>query len=422
MNTECRFAKLIPGKVESTRDGGTVMTRLNVSRLLFSRSGRWVILGLLVFSAPLLFACAGKSGPSTVLTGLVEIEAGWHHTCALTTAGGVNCWGNNHDGQLGDGTEVDRVTAVDVVGLMSRVNAIAAGERHTCALTTGGGVKCWGNNHDNQLGDGTVNDRVTPADVMGLTSGVRAITAGERHTCALTTGGGVKCWGNNHDGQLGDGTGIDRNTPVDVAGLTSGVAAITAGWRHTCALTTGGGVKCWGNNHDNQLGDGTDADKKTPVVVVGLANGVNAVAAGRRHTCALTTGGGVKCWGNNHDGQLGDGTGIDRNTPVDVAGLTSGVAAITAGWRHTCVLTTGGGVKCWGKNHDGQVGDGTAINRRTPADVVGLTSGIKTITAGGQHTCALNPKYVQCWGDNEDGQLGDGTTADTLAAREEVGL
>src|SRR5436309_505503 len=269
MNTECRFAKLIPGKVESTRDGGTVMTRLNVSRLLFSRSGRWVILGLLVFSALLLFACAGKSGPSTVLTGLVEIEAGWHHTCALTTAGGVNCWGNNHDGQLGDGTE------------------------------------------------------------------------------------------------------IDRKTPVDVVGLTSGVKAIAAGWRHTCALTTGGGVKCWGNNHD---------------------------------------------------GQLGDGTGIDRNTPVDVAGLTSGVAAITAGWRHTCVLTTGGGVKCWGKNHDGQVGDGTAINRRTPADVVGLTSGIKTITAGGQHTCALNPKYVQCWGDNEDGQLGDGTTADTLAAREEVGL
>src|SRR3989475_141451 len=320
MNTECRFAKLIPGKVESTRDGGTVMTRLNVSRLLFSRSGRWVILGLLVFSALLLFACAGKSGPSTVLTGLVEIEAGWHRSCALPSAGGVNCWGNNRDCQLGDGTEVDRVTAVDVVGLMSRVNAIAAGERHTCALTTGGGVKCWGNNHDNQLGDGTVNDRVTPADVMGLTSGVRAITAGERHTCALTTGGGVKCWGNNHDGQLGDGTGIDRNTPVDVAGLTSGVTAITAGRRHTCALTTGGGVKCWG------------------------------------------------------------------------------------------------------KNHDGQVGDGTAINRRTPADVVGLTSGIKTITAGGQHTCALNPKYVQCWGDNEDGQLGDGTTADTLAAREEVGL
>src|SRR2546426_5247420 len=258
MNTECRFAKLIPGKVESTRNGGTVMTRLNVSQPLSSPSGRWVILGPLVFSALLLFACAGKSGPSTVLTGLVEIEAGWHHTCALTTAGGVNCWGNNHDGQLGDGTEVDSVAAVDVGGLMSRVNAIAAGERHTCALTTGGGVKCWGNNHDNQLGDGTVNDRVTPADVMGLTSGVRAITAGERHTCALTTGGGVKCWGNNHDGQLGDGTGSEGKTPGDGGGLTRGIKTITAGGQHTCALNTKEG-QCWGGNDDGQQGGGSTA-------------------------------------------------------------------------------------------------------------------------------------------------------------------
>src|SRR5206468_339497 len=145
----------------------------------------------------------------------VEIEAGWHHTCALTTAGGVNCWGNNHDGQLGDGTEIDKVAPVGVVGLMSRVNAIAAGERHSCALTTGGGVKCWGNNHDNQLGDGTENDRVTPVDVVGLRSGMNAVAAWTTLFRALTTGGGVKCWGNNHDGQLGDGTGIDRNTPAD---------------------------------------------------------------------------------------------------------------------------------------------------------------------------------------------------------------
>src|SRR3989442_5510183 len=114
-------------------------------------------------------------------------------------------------------------------------------------------------------------------DVMGLTNGVRAITAGERHTCALTTGGGVKCWGNNHDGQLGDGTGIDRNIPADVAGLTSGVAAITAGWRHTCALTTGGGVQCWGKNHDDQVGDGTGEKKKTPADVGGVTNGKKTI-------------------------------------------------------------------------------------------------------------------------------------------------
>ena len=149
---------------------------------------------------------------------------------------------------------------------------------------------------------------------------------------------------------------------------------------------------------------------------------MQAIAAGRRHTCALTTAGGVKCWGNNHDGQLGDGTKIDKKTPVDVMGLAGGVQAITAGWRHTCALTASGSVKCWGKNHDGQLGDGTAINRSSPVDVVGLPSGVRAIAAGGQHACALNPQFVSCWGDNEDGQLGDGTTADTLAAREEVGL
>ncbi len=397
------------------------MTRRNVPQLLSSRMGRWVILGPLLFPTLALFACAGRGGPSHVLTGLVEIEAGWHHTCALTTGGGIICWGNNHDGQLGDGTEVDRKTPQDVVALMSRGTAITAGERHTCALTTAGGVKCWGNNHDNQLGDGTEVDRVTPVNVVGLTSGVTAITAGERHTCALTVAGGVKCWGNNHDGQVGDGTDSDKKTPVDVAALTSGVKGIAAGWRHTCALTVAGGVKCWGNNHDGQVGDGTGTDKKTPVDVVGLMSGVKAITAGRSHTCALTTAGGVKCWGNNHDGRLGDGTTVDKKAPVEVVGLTSGAKAIAAGWRHTCALITAEVVKCWGKNHDGQVGDGTASNRSTPVDVVGLTSGVKAIAAGAQHSCALTPASAVCWGDNEDGQLGDGTTTDTLAAREEVG-
>ena len=350
----------------------TLMTSLpNASQPLSSQSGSGVLKGTSFFPALVLLACAGQVFPPPALTGIAEIEAGWHHTCAVTTAGDAKCWGNNHDGQLGDGTEADRLTPVDVVGLLSKARAISAGERHTCALTRDGGAKCWGNNHDNQLGDGTGNDRVTPVYVVGLTSGIMAIVAGERHTCALTRDGGAKCWGNNHDSQLGDGTDVDKKTPVDVVGVTSGVQAIVAGWRHTCALTTLGGVKCWGNNHD---------------------------------------------------GQLGDGTKVDKNIPVDVMGLAGGVKAIAAGWRHTCALTTAGSVKCWGKNHDGQLGDGTAINRSSPVDVVGLPSGVHAIAAGGQHTCGLNPQFVSCWGDNEDGQLGDGTTADTLAAREEVGL
>ena len=144
-----------------------------------------------------------------------------------------------------------------------------------------------GSNGSGQLGDDTTTQRSTPVNVSGLASGVTALAAGDGHTCALTTGGGVKCWGSNFSGQLGDGTTNQRSTPVDVAGLASGVIALAAGGYHTCALTTGGGVKCWGSNYYGQLGDGTTSDRSTPVNVAGLVSGVTALAAGSSHTCAL---------------------------------------------------------------------------------------------------------------------------------------
>jgi glucosylceramidase len=282
-------------------------------------------------------------------------------------SGSVKCWGWNISGQLGDGTFADRLTPVDVSGIGGGIQAIATGGYHTCALTTGGGVKCWGDNNYGQLGDGTTTERWTPIDVSGLGSGVQAIAAGGYHACVLTTGGGVKCWGENNYGQLGDGTFTDRLTPVDVSGLGSGVRAIATSSSHTCALTMGGSVKCWGGNISGQLGDGTTTWRRTPVDVSGMGGGVQAIAAGGGHTCALTTGGGVKCWGGNDTGQLGDGTTTRRLTPVDMSGLGNGVKAIAAGGYHTCALTTGGGVKCWGNNSSGQLGVNPGW---TPVDVV----------------------------------------------------
>jgi hypothetical protein len=169
-------------------------------------------------------------------------------------------------------------------------------------------------------------------------SAVTAIAAARLYTCALTNVGGVKCWGHNMFGEIGDGTTTDRSTPVDVSGLSSGVTAIAAGDQYTCALTSVGGVKCWGWNNHGQLGDGTTTYRLMPVDVVGLSSGVTAIAAGVWHTCALTSVGGVKCWGYNYAGQLGDGTTIDRWTPVDVVGLDgSPPAACAGGANHSTI-------------------------------------------------------------------------------------
>ena len=358
-----------------------------------------------LFGAPL--SALAAPGPTT------HIVAGDSHACMLTSGGGVKCWGYNGYGQLGDGTTTNRETAVDVVGLTSGVIALAGGDHHTCAITSAGGLKCWGRNAYGQLGDGTNTNRTTPVDVSGLGSGVVFVSAGTEDTCALTSAGGVKCWGYNANSQLGDGTTTNRNTPVDAVGLTSGVSDVAAGDYHTCVIISStGGVKCWGHNANGQLGNGTTTNSTTPVDVTGLTSGVQSITAHYHHTCALTTGGGVKCWGYNGNGMLGDGTTTNRSTPVNVSGLTSGVAAIADGQSfHSCAITSGGAAKCWGYNGNGMLGDGTYTQRLTSVDVLGLSSGVKEMVGGDYFTCALmETELVSCWGYNASGQLGDGTT------------
>ena len=364
---------------------------------------------------------------------VTQISGGQYFACALTTSGGVKCWGDNHDGQLGDSSNSDRPIPVDVkgvggVGLLSGIAAISAGgstfirSNHSCALTTSGGVKCWGGNQDGQLGDNSTTDSSAPVDVVGMSTGAVAISVGSSHTCALTVGGGMKCWGRNTEGQVGDGSALQRKTPVDVSGLTSGVSAISAGGYETCALTVSGGMKCWGRNVFGQLGDGSVLQRDAPVDVSGLTSGVLAIAAGNQTTCAVTSAGGAKCWGDNLYGQIGDGTTTPRHTPVDVIGLASGVVAISnsAGSEHTCALMTSGGMKCWGRDDRGQVGDNAPSigGTPTPADVLGLQVGIAAIAVQALSTCALSTTgKPRCWGDNSVGQVGDGTTTTPATPR-----
>jgi alpha-tubulin suppressor-like RCC1 family protein len=342
-----------------------------------------------------------------------RVSAGGTHACAITSAGGVKCWGYNDRGQLGDGSNLVRTSPVQVVGLTAGVTAIAASHgSFTCALTSAGGVKCWGFNQFGQLGNGSTNDSHTPVAVTGLTSGVSAIAVGDAHACALTTTGGVKCWGSAYLTFANNGW-QNNLTPVDVPAFSGGVTAIATGVRFTCVLTTAGGVKCWGDNHDGELGNGdnrpTNLGSGTPVDVTGLTSGVVAIASQWAQTCALTSGGGVKCWGQNSYGELGNGaTGFSR-TPVDVSGLTSGVTAIATGSHESCAVTSTGGVKCWGSNLYAALGDPTIDLSPTPIAVSGLASGVKDVTVGQYFACALMlAGGVKCWGNDGEGELGNG--------------
>jgi alpha-tubulin suppressor-like RCC1 family protein len=348
-------------------------------------------------------------GSSTVT--VTSISAGEYHTCALTAAGGVKCWGYNQDGELGNGTKTDSPVPVDVVGLASGVDSISAGYKHTCALMKTGGIKCWGFNADGQLGNGTRVSSSTPVDVYNIPDGVD-IRAGGFHTCALKATGVFRCWGDNAYGQLADGSTDDALTSVKADQLPTSVRVIRLGQFHTCFLTATNGVQCLGNNSSGQLGDGTTTNSLKPVSVNGLASGASVLNPGGSHTCTLNAAIGVMCWGYNGYGQLGDGTTTDRHSPVTVTDLASGVRGVSAGLTHTCALKTNDVMKCWGFNYYGQLGDGTTTNRLVPVTVNGLVGVPSSIRVGYSHTCALmQGGGVRCWGSNEFGQLGNGLTS-----------
>jgi len=348
-------------------------------------------------------------------SGVTAISAGGYHTCAIVN-GGVKCWGRNPDGQLGDGTTSDSGVPVPVQGLGSGVIAISAGEYHTCAIVTGGSVRCWGWNSNGQLGNNSVNPTGTgaPVTVSNIASGATALAAGGYHTCALVSGG-VQCWGYNGYGELDDGSETDRYIPVAAGGLASGVTAISAGLLHSCALVTGGTIHCWGGNDNGQLGNGTITLTGTnpPVTVSNIASGATAISAGGYLTCAVVSGA-AKCWGSNYYGELGDGTLSEHHVPATVNGLSANVVGIAAAALTACARTSVAGVsqtQCWGDNVDGQVGQGDALFRYVPAAVPAITSGATALAQGaqGQHTCAIVGGAAKCWGDNQYGELGDNT-------------
>jgi len=343
-------------------------------------------------------------------TGVTAISAGGGHTCALKS-GGVWCWGWNLFHQLGNGIYPETHVLVAVPGLTSEVTAVTSGGDHSCALRDGA-VWCWGRSTWGQTGNfDSATDSTPPLPVSTLSSGVTAVSAGANYTCALKDGG-VWCWGLNISGQLGNPSAATLSlAPLPVIGLASGVTAISTGTLHACAVKDGG-AWCWGYNGSGQLGNNTTVDSPVPVPVSGLSQNVAAISADQDHSCAVTSGA-VLCWGGNSVGQLGDDTAMDSPVPVALPALASGVSAISAGIGFTCVLKDGA-VWCWGWNPFGQLGNGDlAYSRFTPQTVSGFTSGVGEISANFDHACAIKDGVARCWGHNNYGQLGDNTTLDS---------
>lgn len=342
-----------------------------------------------------------------ISTDVPSISAGAAHTCAITPARGLACWGEGGLGQLGNGAATPADTPRLVSGLANVASVSTGGEPdgvggRSCATTRTNAVFCWGAAVPG--GKGPYTSSALPLRVPNLAAG--AVGVGDAHACALTTSATVKCWGDNSWGQLGDGSTDDSMAPVQVSGLF-GVRAIGVGLRHSCALTYAGVVSCWGANGNGQLGDGDVATSETtPVQVRGLF-GVQSIGLGVAHSCAVLFDGSARCWGSNTSGQLGDlGGGVGSAVPVRVA-TKERIAEISGGTAHTCASTNLGRVLCWGGNDNGQLGlDGNG-DRPVPRVVPGVT-GVRALDAGSEHTCAVGATgSPQCWGGNGYGQVGN---------------
>jgi alpha-tubulin suppressor-like RCC1 family protein len=338
------------------------------------------------------------------------IATGDNMTCAKVAGQGVKCWGANQWGELGIGvTGGDFPAPQSIVSPGANVKGIDGGSQFSCALLKEGVVKCWGQNFSGNLGTGDTVATNAPTIAVPLPAPAREVATGALHVCARVEGGDVYCWGGNYTGSLGIGPGPDQplpTAPVDFGGRRA--KAIASGALHSCAVLGNGTVRCWGENTVGQLGDGTVTNSGVPAAPVALGAKAVAVTAGMAHTCALLETGEVKCWGNNYDGQLGLGElRFEPQPPQLVAGLPGPVTAVVTGGDHTCVLLADQRVACFGFNPLGQVGTPDYEYQHPSPVVLDIEFPVAAIDAGFDHTCALSTTGdVKCWGANWGGKLG----------------
>ena len=383
---------------------------------------------------------AGASATTTIN----QVSSLWqgrgdHISCVVTEDKKVYCWGNDANGELGDGTNnTDRNLPVEAI-LPSGASQVITNRHTTYALLENDQVYAWGYNNVGQLGNGNTTSQNTPVRVGTLTNITKVVTSENGNSsngtaCALDSSGNLSCWGYNASGQVGNGNTTDQSSPVQVLTGVSDVFGGGGSSASFCAtMTADDSVRCWGNNGYGQLGDGTTTDRSTPTTVPLLTNVTKIVTEGDYNgiifRCALRNNGTIFCWGSNDDGQLGVGDTTDRYSPVQVSGITTATDIASAGENAGSMWArlSDGTVRAWGYNNVGQLGNGNTTNQSTPVDI-GLSSVSKVVVNGSYSTygggaCALHTGgTVSCWGYNGNGQLGDGTNTNNSTPATVVGL
>ena len=361
-----------------------------------------------------LAACSDPSAPPPS-TGIVAVSAGNEHTCAVQEDGVALCWGNGAGGRIGNGGDTavaHRVSLPTPVNTSVRFTQIAAGEMHTCALTSQGRAYCWGMNQFGQLGDGTTETRRVPVPVAGNLT-FSSIGAGAYHTCAVAKSAAMYCWGDNEIGQLGQpdaqepcGAPCSRS-PVAVAG-TGRFKMVAVGGFHTCGITTELQAFCWGYNYDGQTGAGYYSGSIAVPTAVATSLDFTSIVAGAGHSCALTADGVAYCWGGGEYGQIGNGEMGSNNYSAEPVPVLSSLrySTLSAGGLHTCGVSSTATL-CWGS---GPLGNAVTGVSTTPVAINTIYHFV-SLDAGAHHQCVVDSYHSAfCWGDNTSGQVGTGSS------------
>ena len=426
------------------------------------------------------------SGYTTPVLVTVPSNTNWSPTnfsvneenaCASRTDGTLYCWGNNANGEVGDGTQTQRTspTQVSSPATTTWTKVGPFGARSQCAIrSTTGLLYCWGLNTSGEVGDATITSpRKTPTATAGGVTTWRSVggsygitcadrtddtlwcwggfgtahlgigyatyqaapivpvagatwvspSGGTNHACSVKTDGTLWCWGLNTNGQLGINSTTAKTTPTQVTSPSAtGWATVAAGGSHTCATRTDGSLYCWGLNTDGQLGDNTLVQKLVPTRESGAASNWSVVTTGSVHTCAMKSTAAIYCWGNGTNGEIGNAASVDVKVPTQESTAATNWTWISAGGSHTCAVKSTGTLWCWGDSTNGQIGDNGTTDRNTPTQASGAATNWETVSGGKSHTCAVKTTgALYCWGLNSSGQLGDNTTTQRLVPTAESG-